>query len=319
MFSGKKEKALEEQLRTVTKQKEHKKELLGQIAGKEDQIVEQFARVTASRAQMERDMQQVEEHLQHVTEMVRGSESTAGNLQSEIIRMNNAVESFDANHAIFVRQRKEQDEKIMEIVENNKHFTMPMKYISEAPTAMKEEQQKMLEKAARMQEFSKNMEVLSLNAAIEAGRMGEAGVKFIAAAEEIRAFSENHEKEVLELEEALKQSDARTKELEEQIHRLNELLKENNISMGKLLKDGMMSMASYQTGQIELRNVISQNAIEKVETLAASEKENGKVHERMQLQLGDIRDEIEEQKNSMDELETIFKELQQSAKKGRAD
>lgn len=319
MFNGKKEKALEEQLRTAAEQNEHRRELFGQIVGKQEQALEQFARVTASRAQMERDMQQVEENLQCITEMAESSMGAAEELQSGIIAINNAIGTFDANHSVFVRQRKQQDEKIMEIVENNKHFTTPMKYISEAPAAMREESQKIHAKTEKLKEFSKNMGVLSLNAAIEAGRMGEAGVKFIASAEEIRAFSESHERELLELEEELKQSDARMKELEEQIHHLNELLKENNISMTKLLKDGMMSMVSYESGQIELRSVIPENAVGQADVMLQSEKETGKIRERMLLQLGDIRDEIGEQKSSVDELESIFKELQQSAQKGQAD
>lgn len=319
MFNGKKEKVLEEQLRKVSEQSEHRKRLLKKMAEKQDAVLEQFAEVTASRAQMERDMQQAEEYLEHITELTDSSIQAAGELQSGIIAINNAVESFEVNHSIFLRQRKEQNEKIMEVVEKNKHFTTPMKYIFEMPAAMKEESRKIHEKTAKMMEFSKNMEILSLNAAIEAGRMGETGTGFIAAAEEIREFSEKHEKEIMELEEALKQSEAGIGALEEQIHHLNELLKENNISMGRLLNDGMMGLSSYEAGQVDLRSVIPEKAVGQADAMLQAEKETGEVHEHMKFHFENIRNEIKEQKDSVDELETIFKELQQSITQGQAD
>lgn len=73
-----------------------------------------------------------------------------------------------------MEQVKGQNEKVVEIVENNKHFTTPMKHISEAPQALREMRQALGERAERMEELSKTMGVLALNSAIEAGRMGRA-------------------------------------------------------------------------------------------------------------------------------------------------
>ena len=75
-----------------------------------------------------------------------------------------------------MEQVKGQNEKVVEIVENNKHFTTPMKkHISEVPQALREMRQaRNGERAERMEELSKTMGVLALNSAIEAGRMGRA-------------------------------------------------------------------------------------------------------------------------------------------------
>ena len=317
MFGAKKEKALEEELHAVKKQNERRRRLLEKIAEQQDDVLEQFARVTASRAQMEKDLQQMAEQVQQMIEMAESSESTAGELHNELISAYNAVGTFDVNHAVFVRQRKEQDNKVTEIVENNKHFTSPMKYITESSTAMKEENGKLHAQTERMLEFSKSMGVLSLNAAIEAGRMGDAGAKFIPAAEEIRTYSEQYEQETKELQVQLQQSKERLSNMEEQITHLNQLLKDNNISMGKVMKDGLMSMSSYEAGQLKLRGIISENAAGRADALKQSGKETGNIGERMQLQLSDVMDEMQEQKNSIDELENIFKQLQQSAREGQ--
>lgn len=319
MFGGKREKALEGELSAVKEANEQKKALLLEILEQKDNVTEQFARMTASHAQMEKDVEQVEEHMRRIQEWAGNSVETAGDIHNVLIEMNNGMGTFDANHTVFVGQVKKQNEKIVDIVENNKHFTTPMKYISEMPVALREEYQGMYERAGRMMELSKNMSVLSLNAAIEAGRMGESGAKFISTAEEIRSFSENYEQEARELEETLAKSDARIAELEEQIHHLNELLKENNISMGKLYKDSMQSMAAYEAEQIDIRSLISDTAVGRTDALQQAEQESAKTQERMLLKMEEVREELKEQKSCADELENIYKGIQQSAGKGQQD
>ncbi len=319
MFSGKKERAFAEEMRAIKEQNEQNKELFFKISGQKDNVQEQFAQMTASRAQQIQDIAQMEERLHEAAGLARNSGAAADEVHSTLMEAGSGIESFDANHSAFLEQVKQQNDRIMEIVDNNKHFTTPMKYISEWSTPMKEESRGMHERAGRMIDFSKNMSVLSLNAAIEAGRMGTAGEKFIASAEEIRSFSESYEKEARALDEQLKESDARIGELEEQVHHLNQLLKENNISMTKLLKDSMQSMASYEDGQLALRDMLPETIVGRADALQQSQKEEVLFQERLLQQLGDIRNECEEQKHCADELETIYKELQQSVASSLAD
>lgn len=317
MFGGKKEKALEAELSAIKAENVRRGELLADIVRQKDDILEQFARMTASNAQMENDVAQVKEHLQQIFELAENSAVAASEVHGAMIEINNGIGTFDVNHSVFVSQMKKQNEKIVDIVEKNKHFTTPMKHISEAPTSLKEERQELRERTVRMKELSKNMSVLALNAAIEAGRLGEAGSRFVVAAEDVRSFSEKYEAEAVELEEKLAASEQRITELEEQIHHLNELLKENNISMGKLYKDALQNMATYEACQIDIRSLVSDVAIARADALQQSERENEKTEERMLLNIGDIEDEIKEQKATADELEALCKKLQQTAEKGR--
>lgn len=317
MFGGKREKALEEELEAVKKENERKGELFLRILEQKDNVVEQFARMTASHAQMEKDVEQVKEHMRSCHELAVNSEKTAGDIHNVMITAKNGVSTFDANHSVFVKQMHTQGERIVEIVEINKHFTTPMKYITEAQNASREERKQLGKRAERMIELSKNMSVLSLNAAIEAGRMGDAAVDFITAAEDIRTFSENYEREAKEMQEQLAQSEKRAAELEEQIRQLNELLKENNISMGKLYKDSAMNMATYEGGQTDIRDLISEESIGRCDALRQSEEECSKTEERMLHSLDDVCVELDEYKNSADELEALFNELHKIANAGR--
>ena len=254
MFSGKREKALlEEELAALRETEKRERELLHKIAGQKDTAEEQFARMTASRAQMEKEIEEIEQQMQQNGELSENGAQAAGELHNTLITMNNGIATFDANHSVFMEQVKGQNEKVVEIVENNKHFTTPMKHISEAPQALREMRQALGERAERMEELSKTMGVLALNSAIEAGRMGESGTRFVTAAEQVRAYADDYEQEALALKAQLGEAEERITSLEEQVHHLNELLKENNISMGKLYRDCAQNMVAYETGQIGLR------------------------------------------------------------------
>lgn len=319
MFNGKRERALEEALDQARDRNERRRRILWEICGQKENTTEQFTRLTASRAQIIQNIDRVEEELQQIAELSDHSTAAAGDVHSVMIEMNNAVESFDANHSVFVGQVKKQNEKVMEVVESNKHFTTPMKYISETPVFMRDDYHAMQEKVKQMQEYSRNMGVLALNAAIEAGRMGEAGSRFIASAEEIRAYSENYEKAAAELEAQVNASNQRVDALEEQVRHLNQLLKDNNILMGKVMKDGMMNLATYEAGQLELRSALPDTAVGKADALLQSEIEAAKIEEQIRNQVGYIRGELGEEKNSIEELENIYKKIQQSAEKETAN
>lgn len=316
MFGGRKERALEEELGKVNRLNGRKREMFLSIKGQKDNTAERFAQMTASSAQMERDIMQAKEQMQQMTELAEKSMEAAGEVHGAVVEINNAVGTFSANHSVFVGQMRQQKEKITEVVESNKHFTTPMKYISEVPASLREEAKEGMQRADRMKELSKNMSVLSLNAAIEAGRMGEVGEKFVSAAEEVRSFAEQYEKEATELAEQLSASEARVEELEEHVRHLNQLLKENNISMTKLLKDSMQHMGTYEGAQIDLREVISDTVVGQSDALQQSAREMSKIAEEMGLQLDGIGEERVEQKRCADELEGICENIQQSVEQG---
>lgn len=158
MFSGKREKALlEEELAALRETEKRERELLHKIAGQKDTAEEQFARMTASRAQMEKEIEEIEQQMQQNGELSENGAQAAGELHNTLITMNNGIATFDANHSVFMEQVKGQNEKVVEIVENNKHFTTPMKHISEAPQAASRDAPGTCESAERMEELSKTM------------------------------------------------------------------------------------------------------------------------------------------------------------------
>ena len=128
------------------------------------------------------------------------------------------------------------EQEMAQLVEENKHFTTPSKFLNEFPVALKAENEKTREELEKMQDCGKQMGVLALNAAIEAGRMGEGGKQFVTAAETIRVSAGTYDELIDQAHKRLADSDERIAELEEQVHRMVTLLKENNVAMTKLMK-----------------------------------------------------------------------------------
>lgn len=319
MFGGKRRKALEEELAAVKKENERKTELFFHILEQKDVVSEQFARMTASRAQIEKSVAQIKEEMQRIYQLAADSKKTAEDLCYSMTEAGQSVDTFDVNYAEFMSRIRKQDACIMEIVESNKHFTTPMKHITETQATYRKDHQTLGERAERMLELTGNMSVLALNAAIEAGKIEGMENRFVAAAEEIHTFSEKYEKEAKKLLEHLEQSEQNGDEMEEQIHYLNELLKENNISMSRLYKDSNQNISSYEQIQTEIQNLIPREILRGTDALKQSEETCVELQESLLLQLEEIWEEIEEYKNSTDELEILFKELHQAAYQGSAN
>lgn len=309
MLGRRRAKAFEEELAVLKSENEQKEGMLSDILKQKDRAAEQFARMTASHAQFEKDVNQIKEQVTSVFEQAEKREKTTEDICRAMLETKNGISAFDARHSAFVGQMRAQSERIVEIVENNKHFTTPMKYITEIQPVCREECRRLNERAKRMKDISGNMSILALNAAIEAGKLGEAGNSFLSAAEEIRALSEKYEGEVQEMQEELAQTETRNAELEEQVHRLNELLKENNISMNKLYKGAAQNMLTYEESQTRLQDLMWEETLKKAEAVRESEKENVKLQEYMHKSLENICAEVSEYKSGADELETLWKEI----------
>ena len=192
--------------------------------------------ITASQNQMWADVRQIGENLSVISELAQQNVEVEAALCNRISEAGQQMTLSEEAYEAAVEHIRGQQERVMALVEENKHFTSPSKYLSELPVALHNENQEHRKKLAQMSDFSKQMGVLALNAAIEAGRMGESGMQFVTAAEEVRQYAGNYEEALSEFRAELDASDKRISELEETIHHLVSLLKDNNVATGKLLK-----------------------------------------------------------------------------------
>lgn len=203
------------------------------------------------------------------------------------------------------------EQEMAQLVEENKHFTTPSKYLNEFPVALKAENEQTREELEKMQDCGKQMGVLALNAAIEAGRMGESGKQFVAAAETIRTTAGTYDELIAQAHKRLMASDERIAELEEQVHRMVTLLKENNVAMTKLMKS-CQEATRYANEWNRLHPCPKFQEMEnQIVVLRNADEEITKSEERNRMQMEDLTEEIKQQRKNFDEIvqtiETVYR------------
>lgn len=309
MFGGKKEKALETELNELKESYQKQEEALREIRKQKDFMEEQFASIVITNARMQKDLELASNHTSLVEELAAKNGVIAEELHNKVREAVNLSKKADDSGKDFLDGMKTVQDAIQEIVEQNKHFTSPMKALTEAPSVYQEEYRKADGKLTEMLDLSKNMGVLALNAAIEAGRMGEQGKKFISAAEDIRAFSEEYMKATEEAKSVITDMAGRVTQMEEQMKILNELLKENNIFMGKVLKETTSQIESYEKEHVLLGGVLTTELSKKAEDFLQGEKELSDIGNRLGMQVQDMVEAYNEQKQCTDELEKGFEQI----------
>jgi len=289
----------------------------------EEQIRDVFSQVTEQRESFEQRVSQIEAEEKHIFADVSQVLENTGELTNHA--MYNIEEESALIHSIVDFSRdlrvaaeeysqvtelvRQEMETITELVEANKHFTSPSKYLTEVPMILKQTNESYEKQLSEMAEYGRQMGVMALNAAIEAGRMGEGAKQFVNAAEEIRQTALVYERAAVTMKEELVASQAKVSELEDTIHRLVGLLKDSNMGTARVLKKCQetnnviknASMRDFSDDMILMRD--------KVVAMRNLDEEIAKCAERNQIQLCDIQDEVQAQRESVVELESDLSHL----------
>lgn len=209
-----------------------------------------------------------------------------------------------AEYSALTEMISKQLQSVMDLVEENKHYTSPAKYLTEAPASLKQSCESYEGQLDEMAEKGRKMGVMALNAAIEAGRMGDSAKQFVAASEEIRQAALGYEKAALSMKEEIISQKARINELEEMIHHMVALTKESNMGAARLLKKSQETQNFVN--QSKMRD-FSEDMIlirDKVVGMRNLDEEIAKCGERNKLALSDVSEELLNQKNRVVELES---------------
>jgi len=122
--------------------------------------------------------------------------------------------------------------------------------IKEYSSEAVEETDKIRAVMENMNQYSSQMSMLSLNAAIEAGRMGDKGRTFVNAAEEVRKLAGQYQEMSVELLSQMERLTDRVNQLETQAVKINAAFenerKEREVSARKVAKEMSMLKESVQ-------------------------------------------------------------------------
>lgn len=294
MFGNKKSKMLEEQNRAV------------------------FAQMAEKREGFDADVAQIEEVGKRIhtdiCQVMENSNSLVENAMLNIEEESKLIHSLD-DFSRDLKQTVDEYEQLRQLierqyeattalVEENKHYTTPAKYLTETPGNMRSVSKNYVNQLESMEEDGRRMGVLALNAAIEAGRMGDVGKQFVTASEEIRQYAIAFEKKAASMREELEHSENRIEELEEVVGRLVSLMKENNMGTTRLLKKSQETKKAIDTSSMR---DFSEDMIlirDKVVGMRNLDEEIAKCGERNKIQLSDIQEDVQSQKQQLAELES---------------
>lgn len=273
-----------------------------EMEDQKDMFDASVAELAESYRQVVADVTQISENMNNAITLASGNAEIENNLGVIVNDYRQRVQEKELQQQAADEGFHQLLDATTRLVDANKHFTTPSKYISEFPSNYKAQNQSCRENLDQMEEFGKQMGVLSLQAAIEAGRLGEDGRQFVEAAEDIRTYAANYDKVIAQTREQLQQSDDRLNELEKQVHHLITLMKENNIATAKLMKlcqDAVnkadaLSQNPLMDDFIEIQNQMS--------TLRNADEEIVKSEERNRMQVDDLNEEFLAQQKNQKEI-----------------
>lgn len=297
-----KSKSLEE-VQTLQKELDVQGQILKEIAGRKDEFTALLEESKVSHGQMLADLKQLEENEKKVCSDAAENVNLAAGLCHSMEEILDYARASEAQNAKLLEQIHSLNQEMSNLVEENKHFTSPSKYMQELPGSVRSMNEGYVSQLEVMSEVGKKMGVLALNAAIEAGRMGENGKQFVAAAEDVRIQAGLYESLIQKLLDKIKESNEKVDKMEEQIRHLVNLLKENNIATGHCMKDCLEVDRQAEKNLSESKISALEELKAHVVDLKNSQEEIYKTEERNLMQLEDIRSEGDTQVQKITDME----------------
>ena len=300
----------------------------------EEQINEAFSQINEQRSVLESRVSQIEtgeKNLHNdVCQMMQNANELVSNAMLNVDEEAALIHTIDdfsrelgtavAEYGAVTELVSQQLNAVMNLVEENKHYTSPAKYLTEAPATLMQDCQSYEKQLDEMAENGRKMGVMALNAAIEAGRMGDSAKQFVLASEEIRQTALGYEKAAQTMKEEISASRAKIAELEDMIRHMITLTKESNMGAARLLKKCQetqnvihhSTMRDFSDDMILVRD--------KIVGMRNLDEEVAKCGERTKMALSDIAEEILNQKNMVVELESdvshLFDTAEEQLKQG---
>uniref|UniRef100_UPI004055C870 methyl-accepting chemotaxis protein n=1 Tax=Agathobacter sp. TaxID=2021311 RepID=UPI004055C870 len=273
------------------------------------QIAEKGKGFESEVTQIEEDGKQARRDISHLAGSIGNlSEHASANIQAEEALMDSMEELAEffrknqENYNILKELADKQLEVSTFLVEENKHYTTPAKYLSMTPENLRKQNYSYEKHLDEMAELGRRINVLALNAAIEAGHMGEDGKQFVSVAEEIRQNVISYEKEALMLREEISESQKQIEELENTIQKLVQRMKGNNKGTARLLKKCQDTVDKAKT--ISFCGFYDKMAEfkDKLTGMRNLDEEIVKSSERSKIQLEDIEEVLKGQKFKIAEV-----------------
>ncbi len=177
-------------------------------------------------------------------------------LQKQIVRLADQAAKSEGTYQRSIEGICRREKDLLEMIGQGRKLTSPKEVLDLAAEGMRQEMEEMGQRITDMEEMEKKMGVLSLNAAIEAGRLRESGEQFVKAAEEVRELSGKYHQAASFMADKVQKMEERLKDAETQVVYLTQIWNEHNIRLEKAA-EGFSSYAT-RLEETETRNMVAQ-------------------------------------------------------------
>lgn len=239
--------------------------------------------------------------------LLRASEKTALSGES-LEREHAALES--ASQAL--RQDKD---AVTEMIENGRHSTDIAKNLFASADSLKDRAHAMTETVDQMEVMGRNMSVLALNSAIEAGRLGAGSERFVQAAEQVRNYAEQYGTAAREIGVTLKELNEAFESLAETCKRVTDLQMKNSVLLGKTLQrltDDENAARKAITSREDMETIASLRA--EMEELLTLREETSSLLSNLKEEMDKTGEGLMEGRSTCQNMEERVKKLQESLK-----
>ena len=239
MFGKKQEltRDLEEKLNMTQFQMEHMQIQLGSVQDFTQQMLPHFEAQISAQSEMDKQLTKVVNQAYETLEEAAESMKVLEQLAMELTSMRGQMEDEEQDKRRLQEVAGKQIEQMAVIVEENKNSAEPVTALQEAKIALHNDAQSMRIETDHMLDYAKQMTVSSLNCAIEAGRMGDAGKNFVEACEDVRMLSSAYERAAQAVSRQLDTIEKRIHLMDTQTAALLKSNKDTNASISRLSKN----------------------------------------------------------------------------------
>lgn len=287
--------------------------LFAQLDGTFDSFEAGVEEIRDADLQIDVATKQIGENIKAAYELAEDNVRMEAELLHHLTEMSDKAVALENSRQGMMEDLRKVSEESTQLVEENKHLTSPSRYLSELAGNLRMQNRSYQVQLEQMTEYGKQMSVMSLNAAIEAGRMGENAQQFVQAAENIRSYAANYDKASRELHEEIEDSNRKIDDLEEQLKLIINLLKENNVAMVKLMKTCHDAVKNVEKNQVEPLDKDITFAKTQVTILKNDDEEILKSEERNRIRMEDIATELETQRKTQKDIlncmEPVFRHV----------